>query len=243
MGRQWLLAHREANASKKAASTTRYSREISLAAKAGGADIDLNPRLAMAVERAKKNSVSKDVIERAIKKGAGLGDDKMVVEHVVYEGYAPHKVPVIVECYTDNINRTGPEIRVLFRKGQLGASGSNKFLFEHNGIIEAWHADNTLDGEEAAIEAGANEIEIMDNRENDEIPEQALAVRFLCDPSAIHSTSGWLKQNDWNILTAEPGYIAKSYPELEQSQREEVAAFLQSLEEHDDVHRVWVAFK
>src|SRR4029078_6858995 len=91
--------------------------------------------------------------ERAIKKGAGIGDDKLVMEHVVFEGYAPHKVPGIVEILTDNNNRTAPEIRVLFKKGgQLGAPGSNKFLFDHVGLVEAHHPDANAGTEVAPTE-------------------------------------------------------------------------------------------
>ena len=112
------------------------------------------------MEKARKASVSRDVIERAIKKGAGIGDDKLVMEHVVFEGYAPNKVPIIVEVLTDNNNRTAPEIRVLFKKGgQLGAPGSNKFLFDHVGLVDAHHADPSADIEAAAIEAGAQNVE------------------------------------------------------------------------------------
>src|SRR5690606_8038292 len=134
MGRQWLLAKREVNAKRKSAATGKLVKEISVAAKMGGGDPGGNARLFAAIEKAKRESVSRDVIERAIKKGAGTGDEKMVMEHVVFEGYAPHKVPVIVEVLTDNNNRTAPELRVLFKKGQLGAPGSNKFLFDYAGI-------------------------------------------------------------------------------------------------------------
>ena len=84
---------------------------------------------------------------------AGIGAEKLVVEHIVFEGYAPHKVPLIVEVYTDNTNRTAPEIRLLFRKGQLGSAGSNKFLFDNVGLVEAHHRDANTDRETAAIEA------------------------------------------------------------------------------------------
>src|SRR5512139_1340825 len=141
MGRQWLHAKREIASKKKAQATSKIVREIMVAAKMGGADPDGNARLATAVEKARKESVSRDVIERAIKKGAGTGEDKLVMEHVVFEGYTPHKVPVIVEVYTDNTNRTAPEIRMLFRKGSLGHNGSNKFLFEPAGIVEGHHQD------------------------------------------------------------------------------------------------------
>src|SRR6266851_4548766 len=156
MGRQWLHAKRAVASMKKAQATGKIVREMMVAAKMGGADPESNARLASAVEKARKESVSREVIERAIKKGAGIGDEKLVMEHVVFEGYAPHKVPVIIEILTDNNNRTAPEIRVLFKKGgQLGAPGSNKFLFDHVGLVEAHHADPAADIEAAAIEAGA----------------------------------------------------------------------------------------
>lgn len=158
MGRQWLLAKREVASLKRSQAAGKFLREISVAAKQGGADPAHNARLATAIEKAKKESIPRDNIERAIKKGAGTGDEKLSLEHVTYEGYAPHKVAVIVEALTDNVNRTAPEIRVLFRDGQLGASGSNKFLFDHVGLVEAHHADPGVDVEAAAIEAGANDF-------------------------------------------------------------------------------------
>lgn len=126
MGRQWLHAKRLVAGLKKGRATGKIVREISVAAKMGGPAPDANARLAAAVEKARKESVARDVIERAIKKGAGTGDEKLVMEHVTFEGYAPHKVPVIVEVYTDNTNRTAPEIRVLFKKGQLGTAGQQQ---------------------------------------------------------------------------------------------------------------------
>ena len=98
MGAQWKQAGREASAHKKGQMVVKLVREIMVAAKLGGAEPDLNARLAGAVEKAKKASVTKDTIERAIKKGAGIGEEKVNFETVVYEGFAPHKVPVIVEC-------------------------------------------------------------------------------------------------------------------------------------------------
>src|SRR6478672_1839248 len=140
MGRQWLQAKREVAGLKKGQMVGKLVKEIMVAAKLGGPDPEGNARLFAAIEKARRESVSRDVIERAIKKGAGVGDEKLVMDHVVFEGYAPHKVPVIVEALTDNVNRTAPELRVLFKKGQLGVSGSNKFLFDHVGIAEA-HTD------------------------------------------------------------------------------------------------------
>lgn len=214
-----------------------------VAAKMGGADPHMNARLAAAVEKARKESVSRDVIERAIKKGAGTGDEKLIMEHITFEGYAPHKVPLIVEVFTDNPNRTAPEIRQLFREGQLGASGSNKFLFEAVGLVEAHHPDSGIDLEEAAIEAGANEVERLAHEENDDIPEGATGGRFVVARTEIHQVSQWLTQHGWKVVTSEPGYIPKNYPQLTQEQRDEVGQFLQALQDHDDVQRVWAAVK
>jgi len=243
MGRQWLLAKREVNSLRKSKATGKYLKEIMVAAKHGGPDVAGNARLAAAVDKARRESVPRDNIERAIKKGAGTGDEKMVLEHINFEGYAPHKVPVIVEVLTDNHNRTAPEIRVLFKKGQLGTSGSNKFLFDHVGLVEAHHADAGADIEAAAIEAGANEVEPLSRGQNDDIPEGTAGARFITDRTAIHAVSQWLSQNGWTVITSEMGYIPKNFPELTAEQRAEVGEFLQHLDDHDDVHRVWAALR
>src|SRR5438477_13198226 len=151
-------------------------REIIVAAKLGGADPDLNARLAAAVEKASKSSVTRDTIERAVKKGAGLTDEKVVFELVTYEGFAPHKVPIVVECLTDNRNRTAPEIRNLFKAGSLGQPGSVAFFFNHLGVVDATHPDGHRDAEGDAIEAGAQEIDAL---EADETPAGAKGLRFL----------------------------------------------------------------
>ena len=243
MGRQWLHAKRAVASMKKAQATGKLVREIMVAARMGGPDPELNARLAAAVEKARRESVSREVIERATKKGAGIGEEKVVIEHVLFEGYAPHKVPVIVGVYTDNVNRTAPEIRMLFRQGQLGAAGSNRFLFDHTGIVEAHHPDPHSDLEAAAIEAGANEVQPLRRDENDDIPEGAVGARFLTDRTAVHAVSQWLSGHGWSVITSELGYIPKHYPELTEQQRAEAGEFLQALEEHEDVHRVWAALK
>jgi len=242
MGRQWLLAKREVASLKKSKSTGKFVREITIAARQGGADPENNARLFAALEKARAESVSKDVIERAINKGAGIGGEKAVIDHIVFEGYAPHKVPVIVEVYTDNTNRTTPELRVLFRDGQLGAPGSNKFLFDHVGLVEAWK-EGAGDLEEAAIEAGANEVETLTHDQNDDIPSDQTGARFITERTATAAVTTWLKSNGWNVVTSEIGYVAKNFPTLTDEQRAEAGEFLQALEEHDDVHRVWTAIK
>jgi YebC/PmpR family DNA-binding regulatory protein len=244
MGRQWLHAKREVAGLKKGQLVGKLVKEIMVAAKLGGAEPAANPRLAAVVDKARRASVTRDVIERAIKKGAGIGDDKLVMEHVVFEGYAPHKVPIIVEILTDNNNRTAPEIRVLFKKGgQLGAPGSNKFLFDHVGLVEAHHADATADIEAAAIEAGAQNVEPLSQAENDDIPEGTSGARFITERSDLHAVSQWLTRNGWTVVTSELGYLAKNLPELTDEERARTGEFLQTLEDHDDVHRVWAAIK
>ncbi len=243
MGRQWLHAKRLVAGLKKGRTTGKLVREISVAAKMGGADPSMNARLFTAVEKAKKESVTKDAIDRAIRKGAGIGDEKLVMEHVVYEGRAPHNVPIIIEVYTDNVNRTAPEIRVLFKKGQMATAGSNKFLFDHVGLVEAYHPDANSDREAAAIEAGANEVETLTHTQNDDIPEDTAGARFICERTAIHAVAQWLKSNGWSVVTSELGYVPKQFPELTEAQLTEVGEFLHELDEHDDVHRVWAALK
>src|SRR5690606_19327655 len=137
MGAQWKQKGREQSADAKGRAFSKLAKEIIVAAKAGGPDPASNSRLRLAIEQAKKASMTKDTLERAIKKGAGLLDDAANYEVVTYEGFAPHQVPVIVECLTDNKNRTATNIRVLFRKGQLGQSGSVSWDFSRVGLIEA----------------------------------------------------------------------------------------------------------
>ena len=243
MGRQWLHAKRLIAGQKKGRTNTKLIREITLAARSGGADPLMNARLFAAVEKAKKESVPKDGIQRAINKGAGVGDDKVTMEHVTYEGRAPHNVPVIVEVYTDNVVRTAPEIRVLFRKGQLATSGSNKFIFENVGLVEAHHPDVKIDPEEAAIEAGANEVQPLTHEQNDDVPRGVAGAKFICERTDIKTVSKWLSEHGWTVITSEIGYVPKILSELTEAQMEEVGEFLHALDEHDDVHRVWAAVK
>lgn len=240
MGAQWKQAGREASAQKKGQMVVKLVREIMIAAKLGGADPDLNARLAAAVEKAKKASVYRDTIERAIKKGAGIGEEKVNIETVVYEGFAPHKVPVVVECLTDNRNRTAPEIRNLFKAGSLGQPGSVSFFFNHCGVVEATHPDAGRDAEGDAIEAGAQEIEPL---EAEETPEGTKGARFITEIKDLDHVSKALKAAGWNIIASEIRFVAKNAPEISEAQRKEVTDFLNTLDDHDDVHRVYAALK
>jgi YebC/PmpR family DNA-binding regulatory protein len=240
MGAQWKQAGREANAQKRGQMVVKLVREIMVAAKLGGPDPDLNARLAAAVEKARKASVYRDTIERAIKKGAGIGDEKIEYELVTYEGFAPHKVPVIVECLTDNRNRTAPEIRRLFAAGSLGQPGSVGFFFTHMGVVEATHADANRDADTDAIEAGAQEVEAL---EPDEVPEGQKGARFITEIKDLDHVSKALKAAGWTIVASEIRYLAKSFPDLGESARKQVTDFLTALDDHDDVHRVYAAVK
>ena len=240
MGAQWKQAGREANAQKKGQMTAKLVREIMIAAKLGGAEPDLNARLFVAIEKAKKASVYRDTIERAVKKGAGIGDEAVNYELVTYEGFAPHKVPVIVECLTDNRNRTAPEIRNLFKTGQLGAPGCVAFFFNHLGVVEATHTDAGRDAEGDAIEAGAQEIEPL---EAEETPEGHKGARFLTEIKDLDHVSKALKAAGWNIVAAEIRYVAKNFTEVTEAYRKEVTDFLNTLDDHEDVHRVYTALK
>jgi YebC/PmpR family DNA-binding regulatory protein len=240
VGAQWKQAGREANAQKRGQLVVKLVREIIVAAKLGGPDPDLNARLTAAVEKARKSSVTRDTIERAIKKGAGLTDEKVTFELVTYEGFAPHKVPVVVECLTDNRNRTAPEIRNLFKAGSLGQPGSVGFFFNHLGVVEATHTDANRDAEGDAIEAGAQEIEAL---EADEIPAGHKGARFLTEIRDLDHVAKALKAAGWNIIASEIRYLAKSAPDLAEAARKEVVDFLNALDDHDDVHRVYAAMK
>ena len=240
MGAQWKQAGREANAQKKGQITSKMVREIMVAAKLGGPDPDLNPRLAAAVEKAKKASVYRDTIERAIKKGSGQTEEKVSYETVVYEGFAPHKVPVIVECLTDNRSRTAPEIRKLFAGGSLGQPGSVGFFFNHCGVVEAHHADPNRDAETDAIEAGAQEVEPL---EAEEVPEGRKGARFITGVKDLDGVSKALKAAGWTVSASEMRYLAKSFPELSDADRKQVGDFLNALDDHEDVHHVFAAMK
>lgn len=240
MGAQWKHAGRVQNSNKRGALISKLVKEIMVAAKGGDPNPDNNARLRAGVEAAKKASVPRDTIERAIKKGAGLLDGGVQYETVSYEGFAPHQVPVIVECLTDNKNRTAADIRVLFRKGQLGSIGSVGWQFDRMGVIEATIDQKGIDIEGAAIEAGAQNVEPL---ESEDVSTGQTGARFFCDPADLDAVSKALTQQKWTLTQSELSFIAKNPLEVNAAQRQEVAEFLNAVDEHDDVHRVYVAMK
>jgi transcriptional/translational regulatory protein YebC/TACO1 len=187
--------------------------------------------------------VTRDTIERAIAKGSGTGADAVQFETVVFEGFAPHRVPVIVEALTENNNRTSSDVRVLFRAGTMGQRGGVAWMFEHCGLIEGTHADAGSDIEVAALEAEADEVEPMELDEEDEVTKGHVGARFFCASNQLDAVTKALKAAGWRISLSELHYQPKEYPELDEVQREEVTNFLQALDEHADVHRVYAALK
>ena len=236
MGAQWKAKHKDLAANAKGRLFGKLAKDIMVAAR-HGADPAANSRLRLVVEQARKVSMPKDTLDRAIKKGAGLTGETVHFEHALYEGFAPHRIPVMVECLTDNVNRAASEMRVLFRKGQLGTSGSVAWDFEHLGMIEAEPATKGADPEMAAIEAGAQDFEPAD--------EDGVTL-FLTDPTDLDLVSRGLQAQGFNVLSAKLGYKPKNPVDpssLSAEQLEEVEAFLAALDAGDDVQNVYVGLQ
>ncbi len=233
MGAQWKAKGKELAANAKGRVFGKLSKDIMLAARSG-ADPLSNSRLRLLVEQAKKASMPKDTLDRAIKKGAGLTGEVVNFERVIYEGFAPHQVPVMVECLTDNLNRTAPEMRVLFRKGQLGTSGSVAWDFDHVGMIEAEPLVKGTDPELAAIEAGAQDFEPG---------EEEGSTLFLTDPADLDMVSRALPGHGFSVLTVKLGFKPKNPvnpTSLSAADLDEVESFLAAIDGHDDVQNVFV---
>ena len=233
MGAQWKAKGKELAANAKGKLFGRLAKDIMIAAR-GGADPAGNSRLRLVLEQARKVSMPKETLDRAIKKGAGLTGETVNFEHVIYEGYAPNQVPVMVECLTDNVKRTAPEMRVLFRKGQLGTSGSVAWEFDHLGIIEAEAATPGADADTAAIEAGAQDLEAGD---------EAGTTNFYTDPAELDLVSRALPAHGFTVLSAKLGYKPKNPIDpssLSAEALEEVEAFLAAIDGNDDVQQVYV---
>ena len=230
MGAQWKKKGKAEAADAKGRLFTKLAKEVMVAAR-GGADPDMNAALRAVVDRAKKASMPRDTLERSIKKGAGLTDETINYERVTYEGFAPHQVPVIVECLTENNNRTATNIRMLFRKnGQLGNSGSVSWDFDYLGMIEATPEKDGLDAEEAAIEAGAQDVEALDDN----------VFMFYTDSADLDAVNRALPAQGFSVNSAQLGYKSKNPVTLDEEARAEVEAFLDTIDADDDVQNVYV---
>jgi len=234
MGAQWKAKGKELAANARGRLFGKLVKEIVVAAR-NGADPGMNPRLRLVVEQARKVSMPKETLERALKKGAGLTGESVNYERVLYEGFAPHQVAVMVECLTDNVKRTAPEMRVLFRKGQLGTSGSVAWDFDHLGFIEAAPATPEADADTAAIEAGAQDLEAG--------AEEGTTL-FYTAAADLDLVSRALPQHGFTVISAKLGYKPKNPVDpksLSAEAMEEVEAFLAGIDENDDVQEVYVA--
>ena len=226
MGAQWKQKGREASANAKGRIFNKLVREIIIAAKAGP-DPALNSRLRVAVDAAKKASMPRETLERSIKRGAGLLDEALTFETVTYEGFAPHQVPVVVECLTDNKNRTATNIRHHFRKGQMSPV---TWDFTHVGLIEATPPTGA-DPEEAAIEAGAQDYE----------SDGEGGFRFFTEPTDLDAVTKALGARDWQVASMKIGWRPKNPVKLtDAAARTEVEEFLATIDEDDDVQHLYV---
>jgi YebC/PmpR family DNA-binding regulatory protein len=208
---------------------SKLAKEIILAARAG-ADPAANAHLRALVDAAKKASMPKDTLDRAIKKGAGLLDDAASYETITCEGFGPHRVPVIVECVTDNTKRTMTNIRHLFRNGQLTPVAWD---FDHVGMVDAV-GPSGADAEESAIEAGAQDVE-----PSPEAAEGETAVRFYTERADLDVVAKALAARGWTVASMRLGWRARNPVTVDDAQRVEVEQFLADLDEDDDVQHIF----
>ena len=210
---------------------SKCARLIISAARQGGGDLDQNLKLKYAVEAAKAANMPKDTIDRAIKKGAGTkgGDD---FEELVYEGYAPGGVALLVCCLTDNRKRTAPDIKHLFDKGggNLGATGSVAFLFDKKAILAIEPDGRDEDAlTEMALEVGADDVEVS--------PDSAI---FYAGPEDYIAVKGGLEQREVKFLSAEVGYIPQNTVAITtEADAKKVLRLVDLIEDNDDVQNVF----
>ncbi|MDQ5984975.1 MAG: putative transcriptional regulatory protein [Syntrophus sp. SKADARSKE-3] len=213
---------------------TKIIKEITLAARLGGADPDGNPRLRTAILAAKDENMPKDNIDRAIKKGSGTGENAVVYEEITYEGYGPGGVAVLVEVMTDNRNRTVAEIRHIFSKygGNLGENGCVAWMFDKKGSImidrKAISEDDLM---ELAIEAGADDVREDENE-----------YEVLTTPSAFWDVRKALEGKGLKILSASIGMIPQNTVELAEDKASSMLKLMEKMEDNDDVQNVYANF-
>ena len=225
------IQHRKGAQDKKRGKLfTKLIREITVAAKMGGGDADANPRLRLAIDKAKAQSMPKDNIERAVKRGAGELDDADYQE-IRYEGYGPGGTAVMVDCLTDNRNRTVAEVRHAFSKfgGNLGADGSVNYLFNHVGQLlypEGTDEDAIM---EAAIEAGAEDIVVDDEG----------SIEVLTEPAEFEKVRDAMRKAGFEPESAQLTMRASTNSELDVNDAGSMVKLLETLEDLDDVQEVY----
>jgi YebC/PmpR family DNA-binding regulatory protein len=228
------IKHKKGAADKKRGKLfSKLARAITVAARDGGGDPSGNPTLATAVQKAKDASMPKDKIQKAIDVGTGAGSDGAAIERIVYEGYGPAGVAVLVEALTDNRNRASAEIRHAFSKhgGSLGEPGSVAWIFEKKGAIVV---DSSRYGEEdliGAIDAGAEDVR-----------EDGDQLRVICEPSDLTPVREALEGEGIEIVSAGLATEPKSTVELKGHDAERLLKLLDALDDQDDVDEVFANF-
>lgn len=212
---------------------TKLARSITVAARDGGGDPNMNATLALAVQKAKDASMPKDNIERAIARGTGEGGDADAIETVLYEGYGPGGVALLVEALTDNRNRTGANVRHAFSKGggSLGEPGSVAYLFDKKGVVivdgEAHSEDDLL----GAIEAGADDV-LADGE----------IIEVICEPASMTEVRAAIQADGIEIKSAELQYRPTVRTALDEDQARSLMKLIDTLEADDDVNEVHANF-
>jgi YebC/PmpR family DNA-binding regulatory protein len=212
---------------------TKLARAITVAAKEGGGDVDGNPSLALAVQKAKDASMPKDNIERAIAKGTGDGADAAALEQVLYEGYGPGGVAMLVEATTDNRNRTGSEVRHLFTKhgGSLGEPGSVAYLFDKRGLLVVDGAKHSEDDLLGAIEAGALDV----TRDDD-------VLEVVTEPADLTAVRTALDEAGVEVEEQQLAWIPTARVPVDEATAPKLLRLVDALEENDDVDEVHANF-
>jgi len=212
---------------------TKLARQITVAAREGGGDVEGNPALALAVQKAKDASMPKDNIERAIAKGTGADKDAAAFVSVLYEGYGPGGVAMLVDGLTDNRNRTGSEIRHLFAKhgGNLGEPGSVGYLFDKRGLIVVSAQRYSEDDLLAAIEAGALDVAVDDD-----------VFEILTEPGDLGAVRSALEGAGVEIDAADVVQQPSMRVPLDADQAARVLRLIEALEDNDDVNEVHANF-
>jgi len=219
---------KEKTDAQKAKIFTKIGREIAVAVREGGPDPASNSKLRDLIAKAKDNNVPNENIERAIKKA---GADKTAYEQIMYEGYGPAGVAVLVDCLTDNRNRTAGDLRHYFDKygGNLGQTGSVGFLFERKGVLvlenEGLDEDKVM---EDCLEAGAQDFDFG-----------AEAVEIYTAWNEVGAVREALEKKGYQFLSAQAEYVPSTYVRLDGENAEKMEKLLDLLEEHDDVQEVW----
>jgi YebC/PmpR family DNA-binding regulatory protein len=216
---------------KKGAIFTRLGREITLAARAGGGDPDANFSLRLAIEKARTSNMPKDNIERAIKRGTGELSEGGQLEEVMYEGYGPGGTALLVQILTDNRNRAASEIRHIFTRGggNMASANAVAWMFEKKGVVTL--EANGKDPDELALElidAGADDVKVDGNE-----------IEAYTAPEQLKSLRDALEKRKISIASAEIAWIAKSPAEIGDDQAVQTMKLMESLEEQDDVQKVF----